>query len=53
LKVLRAAGVDALVAMTINRPEFVPDLEKAGFGASYWIEDGIARPLDEAMQEAA
>jgi hypothetical protein len=53
MKVLRAAGVDALVAMTINRPEFVPDLEKAGFGASYWVEDGIARPLDEAMQEAA
>lgn len=49
---LKQAGVSALVCMTINKPDLVPDLAKAGIGASYWIEGGIAGAIG-AEQEAA
>jgi hypothetical protein len=42
---LGAAGLPALVAMTLSRREQVPDLAPAGLGASYWIEAGIVEAL--------
>lgn len=41
-KALQAAGLPALVCMTMDKKELVPDLVKAGIGASYWIEDAVA-----------
>jgi hypothetical protein len=50
---LEAAGLPALVAMTLSRREQLPNLATAGLGASYWIEAGIAEPLPAAPREAA
>ena len=36
-KALKAIGLPALVTMTIDGKDLVPDLTKAGIGASYWI----------------
>jgi len=51
--VLTMAGRPALVTATYNEPRFVPDLEAAGLGRSYWIEDGVARPLIRVEAAAA
>lgn len=55
IKMLRAAGQDALVCMTFSKPDLVPDLEKHGFGRAYWVEGGVARPLAAVLpaKEAA
>ena len=37
---LAKAKVPAVVGMTMNKPDQVPDLSKANMGDSYWIEDG-------------
>jgi hypothetical protein len=50
---LEEAGLPALVAMTLSRREQAPDLEAAGLGASYWIEDGVAAPLRQMAEAAA
>ena len=50
---LEEAGLPALVCMTLSRREQVPDLEAAERGMSYWIADGIARPLHEYAEAAA
>lgn len=42
----------ALVAMTMNKPDLVPDLAAAGMGAAYWIEDGRTEPVAK-LKEAA
>ena len=36
-KTVKATGLPCLVAMTIDAKELVPNLGKAGLGASYWI----------------
>jgi hypothetical protein len=41
-KAVKTAGLPTLIAMTIDSKELVPNLGKAGFGASYWIEDAKA-----------
>jgi hypothetical protein len=51
LKMLRGAGMDALIGMTFSAPDVVPDLEARGMGRAYWIDGGIARPLGEVMAE--
>lgn len=50
--VLKETGISALCCMTINKPDLVPDLQRAGMGASYWVEGGIAQTIG-AEQEAA
>ena len=42
----------ALVAMTMNKPDLVPDLAAAGMGAAYWIEDGRTEAVAK-LKEAA
>jgi hypothetical protein len=49
---LDESGLDALVCMTLTRREQMPDLAASELGCSYWIEDGIAQPLN-TMREAA
>lgn len=44
-KMLTASGLRALVCMTMNQVADVPDLSKAGLGASYWLGDSILAPL--------
>lgn len=51
-KMLKEVNIPALVAMTMNKPEIVPDLQKAGMGRSYWIEDGSVDAIGE-QEEAA
>lgn len=50
---LATAEMHALVCMTFSAPGIVPDLERAGLGRSYWVEDGLCRPLGEALTAAA
>jgi hypothetical protein len=38
-------GISFLVGMTVLSRKNVPDLAKAGIGASYWVADGTAAPL--------
>jgi hypothetical protein len=53
-RLLRATELPALVCMTMNKPEAVPDLARGGIGRSYWIEDGVVQPLGaDATEEAA
>ena len=39
----------AVVGMTINRPDLVPDLADSGMGRSYWIENAQATPLSSKI----
>jgi hypothetical protein len=41
LMLLRHVGIPALVAMTAREGSAVPDLEKAGFGARKWFNEGV------------
>lgn len=50
---LNAAKLPALVCMTINKPDLVPDLEAVGMGRSYWVQDGIVEPIVKAQERAA
>lgn len=50
---LNAAKKPALVCMTINRPDLVPDLEAVGMGRSYWVQGGIVEPIVKAQERAA
>ncbi len=49
IKALRSLPVTAIVTMTANSPAVMPDLHKAGWGETYWIEDGTAMPLATAL----
>ncbi|KKL23187.1 hypothetical protein LCGC14_2427930, partial [marine sediment metagenome] len=42
---LHKLQIPALVAMTMNRIESVPDLQVIGVGRSYWLEDGQCTAL--------
>lgn len=52
IRMLAAAKMPALIGMTYAGPKTVPDLAQAG-GATYWLDNGIARPLAEALAEKA
>ncbi|RMD61382.1 MAG: hypothetical protein D6826_10040, partial [Alphaproteobacteria bacterium] len=54
-KMLIAAGLPALIGMTITDPEKTPppDLAASGRGMTYWIENGIAAPLGNGARAAA
>lgn len=47
LKAIRAAGIPAVVAMSVpdKSPERLPHLSKAGLGSVWWIEGGVLQPL--------
>src|SRR6185369_4948226 len=44
-KAVAAAGLPALVCMTLDGKELVPNLGRAGIGCSYWIEGGVAEQI--------
>jgi hypothetical protein len=44
---LQAAEVPALVAMTLNKREVLPDLGAAGLGGSWWMQAGVATRVGE------
>lgn len=44
-KMLKASNLRSLVCMTMNTQADVPDLAKAGLGASYWLADSILAPV--------
>jgi len=55
-KLLKSAEIKAVVAMTMNKPELMPDLARAGLGESYWLSGNVARSRGEALapvQQAA
>lgn len=53
LKMIKSLGIHAVIAMMLAKPDMAPDLAKAGFGATYWIEAGEAMPWSEAMKQRA
>jgi len=50
-KALESSDVRAIVCMTFSSPKRVPDLEKAGFGSSFWISSGICKSLQQAIED--
>jgi hypothetical protein len=42
-----------ILTMTANSPATLPDLQKSGVGETYWIEDGMAMPLAQALGVSA
>jgi hypothetical protein len=51
---LKEFSTKAVVCMTANKPELVPDLAKAKMGQSYWVQDGVVHGLaDIAKAKAA
>lgn len=42
---VKQSGLRALIAMTINNPDLVPNLATANIGHSYWIEGGKTREI--------
>jgi hypothetical protein len=47
---LKDTGIRAVVCMTANKPDVVPDLAKAKLGQSYWVKDGVVIALDHEPQ---
>lgn len=45
-KLLSSTGMRALVCMTMNKAEDVPNLAKAGFGASYWLNESVLELIE-------
>lgn len=46
---LQEIEIQALIALTLTKPEQVPDISSFGVGNSYWISEGIAKPLAECV----
>lgn len=44
-RLLKSTGIPALVGMTIDAEENVPNLAKAGYGRSYWLGGAVAKEL--------
>lgn len=44
-KLLAGTSMRALVCMTMNKVEDVPNLAAAGMGASYWLNDSVLSPI--------
>jgi hypothetical protein len=55
MKMLIAAGIPALIGMTIVDPDKTPppDLAAAGRGKTYWVERGVVEPLRGINEKAA
>ncbi|WP_372393755.1 hypothetical protein ABMY26_00510 (plasmid) [Azospirillum sp. HJ39] len=53
---LKEVGMAAIVCMTFSmkalKDRKIPDLEAAKLGQSYWVADGVAKPLAEAITAA-
>jgi hypothetical protein len=50
---LKDTGIKAVVCLTANKPDVVPDLAKAKLGKSFWIEAGVATLIGAAEEKAA
>jgi hypothetical protein len=48
---LARCEMPALVAMSLARPGLAPELSKWNLGGTWWISDGVAVPLAEAMAD--
>lgn len=54
-EMLSKLTIPSIVAMTLSSPDKAPDLEQAGLGQTYWIMDGMCKPLrgGESSRQAA
>jgi hypothetical protein len=52
---VHAVALPTLITMTISKAADMPNLAVGGYGASYWFDQDVVRPLDEvtAKKEAA
>jgi hypothetical protein len=50
---LAAHTVCAVVGMTMNKPQQLPNLAGAGLGTAYWIERGTVKTREEALAPVA
>lgn len=53
ISMLKFAETPAVVFMTINKIDLVPNLEKVSMGNSYWIERGELRDINQNQETAA
>ena len=51
-QLLIAAGLSAVVCMTLTRRGQVPDLAAVNLGASYWLDNGVLEPLNPPAGKA-
>jgi hypothetical protein len=49
---LGSAELAGIVCMTASRREQVPDIERAGVGRSYWLQNGVLSPLTNEQRAA-
>lgn len=47
---LMAAKVPSVVGMTMNKPDQVPDLQKANIGEAYWMDNGLLQPRAQVLE---
>ena len=45
LKAVISTGIPAIICVTVNKPDQVPDLAAAGKGVTYWVEAGSCQPV--------
>ncbi len=50
---LKEYGTRAVVCMTSNKPELVPNLAKAKLGYSYWVDSGVVSRIGAPAEEKA
>ena len=51
LMLLKKTERPAIVLMTVNKPELVPDLGKIGMGNAYWVDNGLVEQLYNNVEE--
>jgi hypothetical protein len=49
LQMLMNCKMHAIICMTMNKPDGAPDLQKAGIGITYWVENGTCQPISEVI----
>ncbi len=49
MKLLAGLTLGVLMAMSVDEPGKVPDLAKVKAGVTYWVDQGVARPVGELV----
>jgi len=51
IRAVQKTGISAVIALMTEKISTVPDLEKAGAGISYWMENGNAVPFSQLISK--
>lgn len=53
LLLLKASGLNAIIALMADSPNKAPDLARARLGVTYWVESGTCHPIGSPTAQAA